>query len=50
MNLRSKLATSYTWHILTLDIMKSLKKDILDKKRIIYQLPNWKIDDSKIFK
>ena len=33
MNLRSKLAISYTWHILTLDIMKSLKQDILDNKK-----------------
>lgn len=33
MNLRSKLAISYTWHILTLDIMKILKKDILDNKK-----------------
>lgn len=33
MNLRNKLSISYTWHILTLDIMKSLKKDILDNKK-----------------
>lgn len=33
MNLRNKLAISYTWHILTLDIMKILKKDILDNKK-----------------
>lgn len=33
MNLRSKLAISYSWHILTLDITKSLKQDILDNKK-----------------
>lgn len=33
MNLRNKLSINYTWHILTLDIMKSLKQDILDNKK-----------------
>lgn len=33
MNLRNKLSISYTWHIFMLDIMKSLKQDILDNKK-----------------
>lgn len=28
MNLREKLKISYTWHILTLDILKSIKEEL----------------------
>lgn len=28
MSLRDKLATCYTWHILTLDILKSIKEEL----------------------
>lgn len=28
MSLRDKLAICYTWHILTLDIMKSIKEEL----------------------